>query len=265
MKNLLLCCSTLVATLLFGKSGVVPPADWVAEGYQYNMTFYAQVLRPDGTYIDHERSVLAVFDEDGECRGAISPIEGPNGWLYQLGISSDSVEEEGLTFKILDAVTGETYPVAETVNFANDAIVPEDGIVNPLQLHVPENVVMVRLKPGWNLVSLPCVLSQDDESVLLTLCPFAEEDGGYVRATTLEPNRGYWFFVTGRTTFVLVPQEGSAPETQLGAGWNLVGTADAEPSWLEQVARPFFRWDAEKGFVPAEMPEVKAGYWVKAK
>ena len=265
MKNLLLCCSTLVATLLFGKSGVVPPADWVAEGYQYNMTFYAQVLRPDGTYIDHERSVLAVFDATGECRGAISPIEGPNGWLYQLGISSDSVEEEGLTFKILDAVTGETYPVAETVNFANDAIVPEDGIVNPLQLHVPENIVIVRLKPGWNLVSLPCVLSQGDQTDLLALCPFAEEDGGYVRATTLESNRGYWFFATKRTTFMLVPQEGSAPEAQLGAGWNLVGTAEDEPSWLEQVTSPFFRWDAEKGFVPAETPEAKSGYWVKAK
>lgn len=266
MKYLVLCCSILATTLLFGKSGVVPPSDWTAEGYQNNMTFYAQVFRPDGTYIDHEQSVLAVFDATGECRGAISPIDGPNGRLYQLSIASNTLEDQGLAFKILDAVSGETYPIVETVDFENDAIIPEDGIVNPLQLHVPENIIAIRLKPGWNLVSFSCVISQGDQADLLALCPFAEENGGYVRTTALEPNRGYWFFAAKATTFVLTPEEESVPRAQLGIGWNLVGTADAEPPWLERVVLPLFKWDVtQKCFVPTETPEAEYGYWVKLK
>ena len=161
---------------------------------------------------------------------------------------------------VLDALTGEVCPIQETVDFANDAIVPEDGIVNPLQLHVPENIVLVRLKPGWNLVSFPCALSQGDQADLLALRPFAAEGGGYVRATALEPNRGYWFFVQEATTFVLVPQEGGAPEVRPDAGWSLVGAAP----WLEQVAAPFFQWDAEQDrFVPSETSEAGRAYWVK--
>ena len=53
-----------------------------------------------------------------------------------------------------------------------------------------------------------------------------------------------------------------APEQE---AWSLAGAVDDEPGWLEQVTCPFFRWEAEKGFVPAELPEAGQGYWVKLK
>jgi hypothetical protein len=56
--------------------------------------------------------------------------------LYQMSIASDKLTESGLVFKVLDAETGEIYPIEGTVDFASDAIVPEDGIINPMQLHV---------------------------------------------------------------------------------------------------------------------------------
>ena len=262
MKHLTSAFLAVSCGLLLASSGVVPPGDWLAEGYQYNMTFYAQVLRPDGTYVDNEKSVLAVFDASGECRGAISPIEGPNGWLYQLSIASNNTAEQGLAFKILDAVTGETYPITETVDFANDAIVPEDGIVHPQQLHIPPGCLTLQLQPGWNLVAFPFVPQPEDANELLGLQPFEIKDGVAFRATALEANRGYWFYASRRTTIVLAPGE-AAPEPELPSSWGLIGATGAAPSWLSQVALPFFRWDATRGFVPAATPEAGKGYWVK--
>ena len=262
MKNSILFFAFLAPLLLWASSGVVPPSQWEATGYQYNMTFYAQVLRVDGTYIDSEESILAVFDADGVCRGTITPIDGPKGRLFQLGIASNATAEAGLTLMVLDALTGEVCPIQETVDFANDAIVPEDGIVNPLQLHVSENYLTLKLKAGWNLVSFPFMLKPNDKAVLLALRPFAVENESYSRASTLEANRGYWFFVDEKMTFTLVP-EADAPEAQPTPDiWSLVGAASETPSWLEQVTR-LFQWDAQKGFVPAEKPAKGQGYWVK--
>ena len=274
MKYLVLCCSILATALLFGKSGVVPPGDWTAEGYQYNMTYYAQVLRPDGTYIDHEQSVLAVFNAAGACRGAISPIKGPRGWLYQLGVSSDSVEEKGLAFKILDAVTGETYPIVETVDFATDAIVPADGIVNPIQLHVPENIMTIRLQPGWNLVAMEGEPLNPAELLELKPMVFDKANRSYILYSTdstevlLRRGTAVWLYNGDEKVrnmvigLVAKSVEGAsvAPEQE---AWSLAGAVDDEPAWLEQVTRPFFRWDAEKGFVPAETPVKGQGYWAK--
>ena len=260
--NSLFLLALFVPMLLLASSGVVPPSEWEATGYQYNMTYYAQVLRVDGTYIDSEESILAVFDADGECRGAITPIDGPKGRLFQLGIASNATVESGLTLMALDALTGEACPIEETVDFANDAIVPEDGIVNPLQLHVSENYLTLRLQPGWNLVSFPFMLKPNDESALLALAPFAVENESYLRASTLEANRGYWFFVDEQMTFTLMPQA-DAPEAQPTTdAWSLVGAANETPSWLEQVTR-LFQWDTQKGYIPVEKPEAGKGYWVK--
>ena len=253
---------TFSASLLLASSGVVPPGDWVAEGYQYNMTYYAQVLRPDGTYIDHERSVLAVFDKTGECRGAISPIDGPNERLYQLSIASNNTVEQGLVFKVLDAVTGETYPIAETVVFANDAIVPEDGIIHPLQLHVPDGCLILRFQPGWNLVSFPFTPDVLEQSALLALHPFEVKDNAYIHASALVAFHGYWFNVQEPETYVLAPGD-NVPELTLTTGWNLVGVASDRPAWLGQVTLPFFRWDPQVGFVTMSKPALGQGYWIK--
>ena len=142
-----------------------------------------------------------------------------------------------------------------------------------MQFHaaaVPKNTQTLELSAGWNLVALKGTPLNTQKFLELKPMVYEEESHSYVLCTEdTEMMRGMalWIFsaVAKNVEVPLVSASVTAPEMQLGAGWNLVGIAETEPSWLEQVAKPFFRWDAEKGFVPAETPEAKRGYWVKAK
>jgi hypothetical protein len=226
------------------------PEEWTnTEGYQYNMSLYAQVLRADGTPIEHERSVLAAFDAQGRCRGAITPIDGPNGRLFQLGIAADVTPEPGLVLKVLDAVTGETYIIAETVDFVENAQVPEDGITKPLVLHVGGNDVALALEPGWNLVSLRRPVTAESVGQLLAASPLRVEAEAYVRCTKTEEIQvgvGYWVFAETARRIELMP--GMSQETgdvELVKGWNLVGTDREVPAWLP-LAKCIYIWEEQK-------------------
>ena len=135
-RNFFAFCCLGMCALLFGEAGIVPPAGWTCTGYQYNMTFYAQVQRTDGTMVDDAQSVLAVFDDYGNCRGTISSIEGPAGRLFSLLVCSDSIIEKGLTLRMLDAATGEIFHIEETIDFASDACLPSEDITRPMTLHL---------------------------------------------------------------------------------------------------------------------------------
>jgi len=250
---------------LRASADLVVPDEWTAEGYQYNMTFYAQVLRADNTQVDNERSVLAAFDASGKCRGSISPIDGPTGSLYQLGIASDSAEEPNLVLKVLDALTGETYLIQETVDFVSDAIVPADGIVNPRQLHVAGKDVSLLLKPGWNLMALARPVTMESLANLLPLSPMQLDAGGqtYVRCTSPEDFQfgvGYWFFSPKEQRIELTPDlaQTSWDSTELSQGWNLVGTSQDAPGWLP-LAKCMYLWDVHT-YRYTKLPAM--GVWV---
>ena len=249
---------------LFASVDLVIPETWVAEGYQYNMTLYAQVLRADETPIDHERSVLAAFDAQGRCRGAISPIDGPNGTLFQLGIASEEPEESGLVLKVLDAVSGETYLVQETVDFASDAQVPEDGITKPLFLHVAGKDTGLDLEPGWNLVSLVRPITAESIGQLLDASPLRLESEAYVQCTAVEeiqPGVGYWVFTKARKRIELMPDlsQAAGKDIDLAKGWNLVGTSREVPEWLP-LAKEMYIW--ESVYLPTNKPMPGLGIWV---
>jgi len=233
---------------LLASVDLVIPETWVAEGYQYNMTLYAQVLRADGTPIEHERSVLAAFDAHGRCRGTITPIDGPNGRLFQLGIAADITPEPGLVLKVLDAVSGETYIIAETVDFASDTQLPEDGITKPLVLHVGGNDVALDLEPGWNLVSLRRPVTAESVGQLLAASPLRMESETYVRCTKAEEIQvgvGYWVFAETYRRIELVPNMSQAGDIELVKGWNLVGTDRETPAWLP-LAKCIYIWEEQK-------------------
>ena len=234
---------------LYASVDIEVPEAWTAEGYQYNMTFYAQVFRPDGTAIDHERSVLAAFDARGACRGSISPIDGPGGRLFMLGIASDSPEEPGLVLKVLDAVSGETYIIAETVDFASDAVEPENGLASPRPLHVLGTDVSLRLEPGWNLAALTRPVTAESLAKLLALAPLRLDEArqAYVRcsvAEDLQAGAGYWFFSPGEQRVELAPDMSQAAwdVPAPSGGWNLVGASTETPDWLPQ-ARQMYIWE----------------------
>jgi len=254
----------VLPVLLFASVDLVIPETWVAEGYQYNMTLFAQVLRADGTPIDHERSVLAVFDAQGRCRGAISPVDGPNGRLFLLGIASNQSKESGLILKVLDAVSGETYLVQETVDFVSDAQVPENGIIWPLVLHVSGRDTALTLEPGWNLVSLVRPVTAGSIGQLLAASPLRMQAGA-VRCTTVDDIKlgiGYWVFTKDRKRIELMPDlsQTAGKDIALAKGWNLVGTSREVPEWLP-MAKKMYIWEAGL-YLLINKPVPGLGMWV---
>jgi hypothetical protein len=242
---------------------LVIPETWVAEGYPNNMSLYAQVLRADGTPIDHEQSVLAAFDAQGRCRGTISPSDGPNGKLFQMLIAGGDTPEPGLVLKVLDAVSGEIYLVQETVDFARDKCIPEEkGITNPLVLHVAGEDVSIMLEPGWNLVALAQPVTAETRGKLLEASPLRAEAGAYVQCTSVEEIQvgvGYWIFAATEKRIELVPDMSqTAEDVKLVKGWNLVGTSQEIPEWLPQ-AKCMFIWDGQR-YRLANQPAL--GTWV---
>jgi len=247
----------------FASVDLVIPETWVAEGYLNNMSLYAQVLRADGTPIDHDQSVLAAFDAQGRCRGTISPSDGPNGKLFQMLIAGGDTPEPGLVLKVLDAVTGETYLIAETVDFASDTQIPDkDGITNPLVLHVAGADVSLVLEPGWNLVALAQPVTAETRGKLLEALPLRAEAGTYVHCTSVEEIQvgvGYWIFAATEKRIELVPDMSqTAGNIELVKGWNLVGTSQESPEWLPQ-AKCMFIWE-EQRYRLANQPAL--GTWV---
>jgi hypothetical protein len=217
----------LISLLAFGEAGVEPPNDWcIGTGYQYHMFYYAQVIRKDNSYIDNEESILAAFDADGVCRGYIGPQDVQGGQVYKLEIGSNSIKESGLVLKVLDAVSGETYLIAETVDFVSDTQIPEDGITNPLVLHVAGADVSLVLEPGWNLVSLKRAVTEDSLRKVLALAPLRVEDNAYVRCIDAEEiivGAGYWVFSEMAKRVELIPDmQAPGGGAELSPGWNLV-------------------------------------------
>ena len=136
---------------------------------------------------------------------------------------------------------------------------------------VPKNIQTLELSAGWNLVALKGTPLDTQEFLELKpmfynaashSCVLCTEDTEMVRGMAL------WIFsdVAKSVEVPLVSASMAAPDAQLGAGWNLVGTADDEPPWLERVVLPLFKWDVEQGrFMSTETPEAGRGYWVKLK
>jgi len=264
MSKYIISILAFTALMVFAEAGIELPELWeVGEGYLNNMSLYARVLRADGMPIDNTESVLAAFDAHGVCRGAINPSEGPNGWLFQLLISGDSVEEPSLMLKVLDAVTGETYIVQETVDFASDTVAPEDGLNHPLVLHVAGKDVSLQLEAGWNLVALTRPVTSESLGKLLAETPMKVESNAYMRCASVadfQVGVGYWIFSESDRRIELIPdmKQSSCNVPELVKGWNLVGASSGTPEWLP-LAKYMFKWDG-RGYEPTAKPAL--GMWV---
>ena len=136
---------------------------------------------------------------------------------------------------------------------------------------VPKNSQTLELSAGWNLVALEGVPLRMQEFLELRPMVYEEDSHSYIMGTeetTFQRGMALWIFsdVAKSVEVPLVSASVATPEAQLGVGWNLVGTADAEPPWLERVVFPLFKWDVEQGrFMSTETPEAEQGYWVKLK
>ena len=90
--------------------------------FQYDMTLYAE-LSLDGTTIVQEGYEVAAFCGE-ECRGVatVETIAGTDKAYYYLRVRSNVVEGEIISFKYYDIALNREVEVAETINFASQAI-----------------------------------------------------------------------------------------------------------------------------------------------
>lgn len=136
---------------------------------------------------------------------------------------------------------------------------------------VPKNTQALELSAGWNLIALEGVPLRMQEFLELRPMVYDEERHSYIMATektTFQRGMAAWIYSPEARTIKipLVSASTTLPPVQpTDFGWTLAGAVDNTPPWLEQVTRPFFQWNMGKGFVPAETPEAKSGYWVKLK
>ena len=95
--------------------------NWSVGNYQYNMVVYASVQNAQGVSLEADGNLLAAFDVNGICRGAVGPLDiGIGVKVYQLTVCSDNSTESGLTLKLWDAATNTIHDVNGTINFAAD-------------------------------------------------------------------------------------------------------------------------------------------------
>ena len=126
----------------------------------------------------------------------------------------------------------------------------------------------LELQPGWNLMTLEGAPLQPEKFVVLKPMVFDTTRRSYILCTIgteLKRGTAVWIYCA-KAQSVEVPLVAASVTGQTVApasGWSMVGATGAAPSWLSQVALPFFRWDAPRGFVPAATPEAGKGYWVK--
>ena len=234
--------------LAFGDAGVDLPEGWEAlTGAQNNMSLYAWVEDFDGYRVETEGSVLAVFDSNEQCRGTAAIEEGPAGLWFQLTVVSNATSETGLTLKVLDALDGEVYDIAETIDFHADTTIPaEDYTTQPLILHYKALTaeLEITLVQNWNWISFN--VEQGERSILEFLEDYTQyaTNGDIIKSQSgqatyasgqwfpspktfrLEPGKMYKLNKksAGSCTIVVtgMPCTGEEPIAVV-AGWNWIG------------------------------------------
>ncbi len=89
------------------------------EGLQYTMILHAKIELADGTPVEADGGILAVFKEN-QYRGVVEIAEGPAGQWFQLTMASDETTESGFHLKVYDAGTDRAYDIEETIDFTAD-------------------------------------------------------------------------------------------------------------------------------------------------
>ncbi|MBR9979299.1 MAG: carboxypeptidase regulatory-like domain-containing protein [Bacteroidetes bacterium] len=138
--------------------------------------------------------------------------------------------------------------------------------------------VVIRYDEGWNLISLPMPLTQNDVAVV-----FPDADGkayeydpsqGYVEVNALEYGKGYWVkFLTRDSVIVNGPLQHTLEFTafETFGGWNLMGAPSGPASVAGIIQDPsdallsVYGYDPAAGYFepPAGMLQAGRGYFIK--
>ncbi|WOK07347.1 MBG domain-containing protein [Imperialibacter roseus] len=107
---------------MIGGYAISQPVGWEVDPseYEYSASFTWQVQFTSSTAVDGT-DYLAAF-VDGEVRGVVSSLYHPGfeKYFFPILVYSNSVNEEGLTFKYYDASEGATYQIDNEYQFVLD-------------------------------------------------------------------------------------------------------------------------------------------------
>jgi hypothetical protein len=127
----------------------------------------------------------------------------------------------------------------------------------------------------WNLVSLPQAVDNAWAGAVFPIASstlYAFDAGtGYVPTDTLRPGVGYWVKFDSAVTVDITGVPVNADTVPVGAGWNLIGSI-AQPLDTAAVVQipagilqtPFYLFDPESAYMPADTLRPARGYWVKS-
>ena len=121
------------------------------------------------------------------------------------------------------------------------------------------------LKEGWNLISLPLLLSNTE---LKNLFPdyeaaFEYKNGGYAPVTSIIPGKGYWLKIPTQKVYSISGQPFPSYSIELTDGWHLIGGSFHEMLIPDDLSiKVMYRYENgsyEQAF--KLMPGF--GYWIK--
>ena len=252
-----------------------PPEEWILpeEGAPVTTVFGTVCLVTD-EMADEAASMVAVFDDDGVCRGVGVPdanMSRQGGCsVYLLQVAADG-QAKGLSMKFWSQSEGTVVELEETLDVTPGAVV---GDVRPLSWNVvyvePDwKYATMDLKPGWNAVTPTLKLSKETVQTLLAYAPMTLKGGSFTRATEKDilPGSGLWLY-NACTETQKVQLKGEAVEDwqlEVGSGWQFVGALkDVSSSKVPSNVEAIMEWKPAKGYMNTRNLLPGAAYWIKA-
>jgi hypothetical protein len=180
--------------------------------------------------------------------------------------------DAGTSWTEVDSGLTHPYVSALTVSGATlYAGLREGGIWRrPLYEMILAGTYPVRLAEGWNMVSVPALVTDFSQAALFPTSAsncFAYERG-YVRSDTLRNVRGYWIKVNDTVTTVLTGYSITEDSVNLNSGWNIIGSISEPMAVGSIVSMPggvitsqFFGYAGTYAIADSLTPG--NAYWVK--
>jgi hypothetical protein len=175
------------------------------------------------------------------------PIAGPNNTtLFQLTAYANQTSVSGMSYKLYNGATGQTFTLAENYNFASGGIT--GSIVRPITLHVVKTQT-IPIYNGWTWISFNVLPVDNTWGTLLKSYQASDNDviigtqGSatyyqgvwYPSAGNFTPQAGMMYLISSGTATNLTAAGYPAPTPtnfSLVSGWNWIGCPDATATTL---------------------------------
>ena len=232
------------------EAGPTPPA-WTPVTKEDTLVVYATVFDASANVaMEADGTRLGAFAANGECRGWVTIMDGPNGRLFQLSVGVESSTEGGIVLKLWNPDTGEVVEIPERISCNSDRQI--GTIANPRIFRIGALELAVNLKEGWNWIST-CLVA-DDSSVdsVFAGCAFANDDVVKTSNGSATYYNGTWypapasFKIEPGVAYVVKKSAGGAETATLRgtlmddgiavkAGWNWIGVTRVSAQAISSV------------------------------